>query len=120
VARQADDPPIRQGDLYWYDFGVAVGSGPADVHPCVVIQGDDFNSTAIQTTVVCLITSNTRLARAAGNVLLPLGMAGLTKESVVNVSQIFTVDKRHLQERLGRLSAPAVDAIRAGIHLLVD
>ena len=120
MTRQADDSPIRQGDVYWYDFGAAMGSGPADSHPCVVVQNDDFNETTIRTTVVCLITSNTRLARAPGNVQLPRGSAGLRKESVVNVSQIFTVDKRHLEKRIGKLSRPLMRVIRAGIHLLVE
>jgi mRNA interferase MazF len=117
---QTGNSTIQQGDVYWYDFGPATGSGPADVHPCVVVQNDDFNHTAIRTTVICHITSNTRLARVPGNVLLALGAAGLTKESVVNVSQLFTVDKLHLEERIGRLSRSAVASIRAGIHLLVE
>lgn len=111
---------IYQGEVYWLDFGPATGSAPAERHPCVVVQGDIFNRSRISTTVVCLITSNLSWARGPGNVALRKGDAGLPKDSVVNVTQVLTVDKTELAERLGRLSAGAVDTIRAGLHLLFD
>ena len=77
---------IRQGQVYWLDFGTAVGSAPAERHPCVVVQNDIFNQSAIGTSVVCLITSNLNRAKAPGNVLLKKGEANLQKASVVNVS----------------------------------
>lgn len=79
---------IRQGEVYWIDF--------ADRHPCVVVQGDLFNRSRI--TVVCLITSNMTRASAPGNVALMAGDANLPKESVVNVSQVLTVEKSELVE----------------------
>lgn len=112
--------PVRQGDVYWLDFGAAKDSAPAERHPCVVVQSDAFNRSALATTVVCLITSNMSRAAAPGNVALRKGDAHLPKPSVVNVSQILTVDKRELSERIGRLPAAAVDAIRSGLHLLID
>ncbi len=111
---------IRQGQVYWLDFGPAAGSAPADRHPCVVVQNDLFNRSAIRTSVVCLITSNLRRAGAPGNVLLKTGEANLPKASVVNVSQILTVDKAQLAECTGRLSAAAAEAVRDGLHLLFD
>ena len=111
---------IRQGQVYWLDFGPAAGSAPAARHPCVVVQNDIFNQSAIATSVVCLITSNLKRADAPGNVLLKKGEANLPKASVVNVSQILTVDKAELVEYIGKLSGAAAQAVRDGLHLLLD
>lgn len=111
---------IRQGHVYWLDFGPASGSAPADRHPCVVVQNDVFNRSAIGTTVVCLITSNLSRANAPGNVLLKKGEANFRKTSVVNVSQILTVDKSELRECTGNLSGAWAGAVRDGLHMLFD
>jgi mRNA interferase MazF len=111
---------IRQGQVYWLDFGYAAGSAPVDRHPCVVVQNDIFNQSAIATCVVCLITSNLSRAKAPGNVLLKKGEANLPKASVVNVSQILTVDKAELVEHVGNLGSAAAAAVRDGLHLLFD
>ncbi len=109
---------IRQGQVYWLEFGPAAGSAPADRHPCVVVQNDVFNQSAIATSVVCLITSNLSRAKAPGNVALKKGEAGLPKASVVNVSQILTVDKAELVECVGKLSGRALGAVCDGLHML--
>ena len=111
---------IRQGEVYWMDFGNTVGSAPAERHPCVVVQSDLFNRSRIMTSVVCLVTSNLARAEAPGNVLLDRGEGNLQRPSVVNVSQVVTVDKSELSERVGRLPAAKVDAIRRGLHILFD
>jgi mRNA interferase MazF len=111
---------IRQGQVYWIDFGPAAGSAPARRHPCVVVQNDVFNRSAIATSVVCLITSNLSRANAPGNVLLKKGDANLKRASVVNVSQILTVDKTDLAEYIGQLSGTSASAVRDGLHLLFD
>ena len=111
---------IRQGQVYWLDLGPAAGSAPAERHPCVVVQNDIFNRSAIATSVVCLITSNLGRAKAPGNVLLKKGEANLPKASVVNVSQILTVDKAELTECICTLSATAAAAVRDGLNLLLD
>ena len=111
---------IHQGEVYWIDFGPASGSAPAERHPCVVVQGDVFNRSRIATTVVCLITSNLDRARAPGNVALRKGDGNLPKDSVINVSQVLTVEKSDLVKRIGRLPAGAVDAVRSGLQLLFD
>ena len=108
---------IRQGEVFWLDFGPASTSAPAERHPCVVVQSDAFNRSRIATTVVCLITSNLDRARAPGNVLLKKGEARLPKASVVNVSQIVTVDKADLSDRL---PAASLASVVAGLHLLFD
>jgi mRNA interferase MazF len=111
---------IRQGQVYWLDFGPATGSAPAEQHPCVVVQNDIFNRSAIATSVVCLITSNLSRATAPGNVLLKKGEANLPKASVVNISQILTVDKADLVECIGKLGNTAASAVRDGLQLLFD
>ena len=111
---------IRQGQVYWLDFWPAAGSAPAERHPCVVVQNDIFNRSAIATRVVCLITSNLSRAKAPGNLLLKKGEASLPRASVVNVSQILTVDKAELAECIGTLSGTAAAAVRDGLHLLFD
>jgi mRNA interferase MazF len=111
---------IHQGDVYWLDFGPASGSAPAERHPCVIVQSDTFNRTRIATTVVCLITSNMDRAAAPGNVALRKGDARLPRPSVVNVSQVFTVDKIELEERLGRIPNQALASVLAGLRLVFD
>lgn len=112
-------PAIRQGDVYWVDLGAPSGSGPGLLHPHVVVQNDVFNQSSIGTVVVCAITSNLRRSEAPGNVLLGAGEAGLDKASVVNVSQLFTVDKEDLVESIGALDPVRVREIVAGIDLLL-
>jgi len=111
---------IRQGEVYWVDFGPTSGSAPAERHPCVVAQSDLFNRSRIATTVVCLITSNMTRAGAPGNVVLRRGDAGLPKASVVNVAQVVTVDKIDLEERVGRLSGAALRSVLAGLRLVFE
>lgn len=109
---------IGQGEVYWFDFGPRIGSAPADPQPCVIVQSDLFNRSRIATAIVCVITSSTALAAAPGNVALKKGDANLAKPSVVNVSQILTVDRDELGERIGKLPAATVDRICEGLALL--
>jgi mRNA interferase MazF len=111
---------IRQGEVYWIDFGPVTGSAPAERHPCVVVQSDLFNRSGIGTTVVCLITSNPGRSHEQGDVTLMNGEANLPKANVVNVSQVLTIDKAKLVERIGILPADTLEAIRSGLQLLFD
>lgn len=111
---------IDQGDVYWVDLGEPSGSGPGYRQPHVVIQNNVFNRSRISTVVVCVLTSNLRRAAAPGNVLLEEGEANLPKQSVVNVSQIYTVDKGDLVERIGRLSLRRVQQVLAGVMLVLE
>ena len=111
---------IQQGDIYWVDLQEPIGSGPGFRHPHVVVQNDVFNCSRIHTVVVCALTSNLQRAEAPGNVLLKPGEADLPKQSVVNVSQIFTVDKRQLEEKIGSLSTLRVREILDGIRLVLE
>lgn len=111
---------IHQGDIYWVDLGEPTGSGPGYRHPHVVVQNNLFNRSQIKTVVVCALTSNLKRANAPGNVLLAKGEGNLPKQSVVNVSQIFTVDKSQLDEYIGTLSPKRVREILKGIQLVLE
>jgi mRNA interferase MazF len=110
---------INQGDVFWVDLGPPRGAAPGYLHPYVVVQNNAFNRSGIRTVVVCALPSNLRLAQAKGNVLLGKGEAKLPKRSVVNVSQLFTVDKSNLVEKIGSLSPRRLGEILGGIHLLL-
>lgn len=111
---------IRQGEVYWVDLGAPSGSGPGLLHPHVIVQNDLFNRSKLRTVVVCALTSNLARAAAPGNVLLDEDEADLPKRSVVNVSQLFTVDKADLAEKIGALNAARLREVLAGIELLLD
>ena len=111
---------INQGDLFWIDLDEPKGSGPGYRHPHVVIQNNLFNKSQINTVVVCAITSNILRAAAPGNVLLKKGEGNLPKESVVNISQVFTVNKIDLIEKIGSLSRERFFYILEGIKLLTE
>ena len=111
---------MEQGDVYWVELGEPSGSGPGFTRPAVIIQNNVFNHSRINTVVICMLTSRLQRADAPGNVLLEEGEANLPKQSVVNISQIFTVDKADLIEKIGSLSVERVRQIVAGVHLLTE
>lgn len=111
---------IHQGDVYWVDLGPPSGSGPGYLHPHVVVQNDLFNRSRLRTVVVCALTSKLALAKAPGNVLLDEAEAHLPKRSVVSVTQLFTVDKAELHQKIGSLSPIRVREVLAGIDLLLE
>ena len=111
---------INQGDIFWVDLGEPIGSGPGYRYPHVVIQNNLFNKSRINTVVVCVLTSNLKRAEVPGNVLLDPGEANLSKQSVINVSQIYTVDKQNLVEKIGTLSSKRVQEVLNGISLLLE
>ena len=111
---------IRQGDIYWIDLGEPKGSAPGFLHPHVVVQNNIFNTSRINTIVVCALTSNLKRAEVPGNVLLKKGEANLKKESVVNVTQVVTVDRVDLTEKIGTLSTTRMHQIIAGLKLVIE
>lgn len=111
---------IHQGEIYWLDLGTPSGSGPGLRHPHLVVQNDLFNRSRLATTVVCTITSNQRRSAYPGTVVLEAGEANLPKRSVVNTTQLFTVDKRELAEKIGQLSNLRLREVLAGIDLLLE
>lgn len=111
---------INQGDIYWIELDEPTGSEPGYSHPHVVIQNNVFNASRINTVIICALTSNIKRAEAPGNVLLEKREANLSKQSVVLVSQIFTVDKSQLGEFIGTLPERRVKQIIEGIYLMTE
>ncbi|MDI6775866.1 MAG: type II toxin-antitoxin system PemK/MazF family toxin [Syntrophales bacterium] len=111
---------IKQGEIYWVDLSEPKGSEPGYRHPHIVIQNNLFNASRINTIVVCSLTSNLNRAKAPGNVLLNKGEANLPRKSVVNISQIFTVNKSDLVEKIGQVSTKRIMEILDGIKLLTE
>ncbi len=111
---------INQGDIYWVNLDEPSGSEPGYKHPHVVVQNNLFNRSQIRTVIVVALTSNLKRANAPGNILLEKGEANLPKPSVVNVSQVFTVDKSQLDEHIGTLSSKRVREILGGIKLVIE
>lgn len=110
---------IGQGDVHWASLRDPVGSEPGYRRPVAVVQGDDFNASRIATAVVVRLTSNLRLAGAPGNVVLPATSTGLPKDSVANVSQILSVDRSLVGERVGHLAADELRLVLAGIDVVL-
>ena len=111
---------INQGDIFWIDLKEPSGSEPGYRHPHVVIQNTLFNRSRINTVIVCPLTSNIKRAIAPGNVLLKKGEANLPKRSVVNISQIFTVNKSDLSEKIGSLKFERFQQVLQGIQLITE
>jgi len=111
---------MRRGDIYWADLGTAHGSAPAKRRPVLVVQADSFNASNISTVVGAVITSNTRLSAAPGNVTLPRSTSQLPKDSVVNVSQVVTMDKTALTEHVSSLDRETMDEVAAGLRLVLN
>jgi len=111
---------INQGDIYWIELDEPEGSEPGYKHPHVIVQNNLFNRSQIKTVLVCPLTTNLKRASAPGNVLLDKKESNLSKQSVVNVSQVFTVDKAQLDEYVGTLSSRRITEILNGIKLVLD
>ena len=110
---------ISQGEVWWADLPAPAGSGPGFRRPVVVVQGDALNRSRIATVVCVPLTSNLRWASAPGNVPLPARLTGLPKDSVANVSQIVTVDRDVLTERVGKLPRAKVELLLSGIAVVL-
>ena len=110
---------IAQGEIWWADLGDPSGSGPGFRRPVVVVQGEPFNMSAIATVVCVPLTSNLRWADAPGNVHLGSRITGLPSDSVANVSQVITLDRSLLTDRVGRLDASRLGLVLGGIDVVL-
>ncbi|MEI7704573.1 MAG: type II toxin-antitoxin system PemK/MazF family toxin [Deltaproteobacteria bacterium] len=110
---------IAQGEIWWADLPDPVGSGPGFRRPVVVVQGDAFNRSRIATAVCVPLTSNLAWGEAPGNVELPARTTGLPRDSVANVSQMVTLDRAVLAERVGRLGRRHLELLLEGIDLVL-
>ena len=111
---------IARGEIWWADLPAPTGSGPGKRRPVLVVSADSFNLSRIGNVVAVAISSNLELAAAPGNVAVPANRSGLSKDSVANVSQIITLDKRQLGDRVGALDFDTLAQIEAGLRLALD
>ena len=111
---------IEQGEIYWVNLGEPSGSAPGYRHPHIVIQNNLFNSSNINTVVMCALTTNLKRGLSPGNVVLKKGEANLPKKSVINITQIYTVDKSDLFEKIGKVNSERLKEILSGVHLLIE
>ncbi len=110
---------ISQGEIWWADLPAPAGSGPGFRRPVVVVQCDALNRSRIATVVCVPLTSNLKWGLAPGNVRLSARLTGLPKDSVANVSQIVSVDKDFLIERVGKLPPLKLDLLLSGIGVVL-
>jgi mRNA interferase MazF len=110
---------MQRGEIWWATLPVPKGSEPGFRRPLVVVQSDEFNRSRIQTVLAAVITSNLRLADAPGNILLSPRESGLPKSSVVNVSQLITIDRSFLVKKVRRLSPDKIQEIETGLRLVL-
>jgi len=111
---------VQRGEIWWANLPDPSGSGPGFTRPVLIIQSDRFNKSEINTVVVAIITTNTKLADAIGNVLLVGRQSGLPKDSVVNVSQLYTIDENLLDNFVSRLSERKMEQIDNGLRLVLS
>jgi mRNA interferase MazF len=110
---------IEQGEIWWTNLPIPIGSGPGFRRPAVIVQGQELNRTRIATVVCVPLTTNLRWANAHGNVLLNALSTGLPHDSVANVSQIFAVDRGLLVQRVGKLTTEELQLVLAGIDVVL-
>lgn len=110
---------INQGEIWWADLGEPIGSAPGYRRPVLVVQGDAFNRSRIDTVVCVPLTSNLKWADAPGNVRLSARMTGLGKDSVANVSLIVAIDRSQLTERVGSIPARKLELVLSGIDVVL-
>ena len=111
---------LQRGDIHWANLREPVGSEPGYRRPVLIVSADSFNDSRIGTVVVAAITSNLALADAPGNVDLPAEDSGLDRDSVLNVSQVLTLDKAQLGERAGSLDTATMRRVEAGLRLVLQ
>ena len=108
---------IERGEIWWASLREPAGSEPGYRRPLLIIQSNEFNRSRLHTIMAVVVTSNLKLAKAPGNVLLKAKDSGLEKDSVVNVSQVVTIDKSFLSDKVGKLSSQQIEAIENGLRL---
>lgn len=110
---------MKRGEIWWASLPSPSGSGPGFRRPVLIVQSNPFNQSRIATVIVAVVTSNLGLEGAPGNVRIGKGESGLTKASVVNVSQLYTLDRELLTERVRGVPAEALHAIDDGLRLVL-
>ena len=111
---------MRRGEIWWATLRPPRGSEPGYRRPVLIVQGDEFNASKINTVVVITLTSNVNLQAAPGNVLLSKRSTRLPRASVANVSQIMTLDKSFLTEQIGKLNQSVMAEVDDGLRLVLN
>lgn len=111
---------VRKGSIYWVDFSPGKGSEPRGRRPGLVIQSDTLNDSKLNTVVMLAITSTMKFGELPGNVLLKKGEANLPKKCVINITQVKSVDKASLKEKIGSLSKKKMMEVYAGLQIVLD
>ena len=111
---------IRKGSIYWVDFSPGKGSEPLGRRPGLVVQNDILNDSNLNTVIMLAITSTIKFAELPGNVVLRKGEANLPKKCVINVTQIKSVNKRSIKEKIGRLSKTRAQEVHEGLKLVMN
>jgi mRNA interferase MazF len=110
---------MQRGEIWWADLPEPVASEPGYRRPVLIVQSDEFNRSRIRTVVAVILTTNLRLAEAPGNILVNTTETGLSRDSVVNVSQVITVDKSFLVEQVSQVSDRVMLAVDEGLRLVL-
>jgi len=110
---------IERGEIWWADLGEPNGSEPGYRRPVVIVQSDAFNRSRLRTVIAVVLMTNLRLVEAPGNVLIPAKASGLPRDSVANVSQVITVDRDFLLERVGRIRGQVMKDLDRGLRLVL-
>lgn len=111
---------VNRGQLWWADLAEPVGSEPGFKRPVLIVQSDSFNRSKINTVIAIAVTSNIRLAKAPGNVALSGTKSGLSKDSVINVSQVITLDRESLSEAIGKIDKHTMNQVDEGLRLILS
>jgi len=111
---------MKKGEIWWASLEEPRGSEPGFRRPVVIVSSNEFNKSKIHSVIVAAITSNTRLAEAPGNFTLTKKSSGLTRESVVNISQILTLDKSFLNKKSGTLNTKQAQLLNYGLQLALN
>lgn len=110
---------MYRGEIWWANLPAPVASESGYRRPVLIVQDDTFTQSRISTVIVVVLTSNTKLGEAPGNVLIPRTASGLPRDSIANVSQIFTVDKTFLIERIGALPDYLQEELDEGLRMIL-
>ncbi len=110
---------ISRGEIWWADLGTPRGSEPGYHRPVLIIQSDFFNQSRIHTVLAATISSNLRLGDAPGNIIISPRQSGLSKPSVINVSQLVTIDRAYIESKVRSVSKTVMQSVETGLRLIL-
>ena len=109
-----------RGEIWWVDLGIPHGSEPGFRRPVLIVQNDGFTKSSLSTVIVVPITSNVALAEAPGNVFLSIKQSGLSRDSVINISQVTVLDKSRFEEKVKKLKPELLRSVETGLRIVLD